>query len=155
MKLNSTLSGLLVLIVGLAIAAQARSFPSIGGQSIGPAFFPTIIGAGFLLCGLALIVSGRRSREPWIEAGEWTRRPRMVFNFLLVFADLVFYAFAVSGLGFLITAIVFLSVLMIAFKVPPARIVPLALAVTLVMHYAFYTLLRVPLPWGVLEAVAW
>jgi hypothetical protein len=24
-----------------------------------------------------------------------------------------------------------------------------------VIHYAFYTLLRVPLPWGVLEGIAW
>ncbi len=155
MKLNPTLSGLLVLVVGLAIVVQARSFHPAAGQSIGPAFFPTLVGAGLLLCGLALIVSGQRHREPWIEAGEWTRRPRMVFNLLLVFADLVFYAVAVTSLGFFITAVVFLSVLMVAFKVPPMRVVPLALAVTLIIHYAFYTLLRVPLPWGVLEGVAW
>ena len=155
MKLNPTLSGLLVLIVGLAVVVHARSFSSATGQSIGPAFFPSLVGAGLILCGLALIVSGRGRREPWIEAGEWVRRPRMVFNLLLVFADLVFYAVAVTSLGFFITAVVFLSVLMIAFKVPPTRIVPLALAVTLIIHYAFYTLLRVPLPWGVLEGVAW
>ncbi len=155
MKLNPTLSGLLVLIVGLAIVVHARSFPSATGQSIGPAFFPSLVGAGLILCGLALVVSGRRRREPWIEAGEWMRRPRMVFNLLLVFGDLVFYAVAVTSLGFFITAVVFLSVLMAAFKVPPKRVAPLALAVTLIIHYAFYTLLRVPLPWGVLEGVAW
>ena len=155
MKLNPTLSGLLVLIVGLAIVVHARSFPPATGQSIGPGFFPSLVGAGLILCGLALIVSGRRRGEPWIEAAEWMRRPRMIFNLLLVFADLVFYAVAVSSLGFFITALVFLSVLMVAFKVPPTRVVPLALAVTLIIHYAFYTLLRVPLPWGVLEGVAW
>jgi putative tricarboxylic transport membrane protein len=155
MKLNPTLSGLLVLIVGLAIVVHARSFPAATGQSIGPGFFPSLVGAGLILCGLALIVSGRRRGEPWIEAAEWMRRPRMIFNLLLVFADLVFYAVAVSSLGFFITALVFLSVLMVAFKVPPTRVVPLALAVTLIIHYAFYTLLRVPLPWGVLEGVAW
>jgi putative tricarboxylic transport membrane protein len=155
MKLHPTLSGLLVLIVGLAIVVEARSFPAATGQSIGPAFFPSLVGTGLILCGLALIVSGRRGPEPWIEAAEWMRRPRMIFNLLLVFADLVFYAVAVSSLGFFLTAAVFLSVLMVAFKVPPRRVVPLALAVTLIIHYAFYTLLRVPLPWGVLEGVAW
>jgi putative tricarboxylic transport membrane protein len=25
----------------------------------------------------------------------------------------------------------------------------------LVIHYAFYKLLRVPLPWGVLQGIAW
>lgn len=155
MKLNPTLSGLLVLIVGLGVVVQARSFPPATGQSIGPAFFPSLVGAGLILCGLALIRSGRHRGEPWIEAGEWMRRPRMILNLLLVFADLVFYAVAVSSLGFFITAVVFLSVLMIAFKVPPIRVVPLALTVTLIIHYAFYTILRVPLPWGVLEGVAW
>ena len=36
-----------------------------------------------------------------------------------------------------------------------AAAVPLALAVTLVIHYAFYKLLKVPLPWGVLQGIAW
>jgi putative tricarboxylic transport membrane protein len=155
MKLNPTLSGLLILIVGVAIVVQARSFPSMPGQAIGPGLFPGLVGAGLVLCGLALMISGRRSRGPWIEGGEWMRRPRMLFNFLLVFADLIFYALAVDLLGFFITAAVFLSVLMLAFDVPRRRIVPLSIAVTVAIHYAFYTLLRVPLPWGVLEAMAW
>lgn len=155
MKLNHTLTGLLVLVVGLAVIFQASTFPSAAGQTIGPGFFPAIAGAGFVVCGLALMISGRRSGAAWLEPGEWTRRPRLVFNFLLVFADLVFYAFAVSRLGFFITAVIFLGVLMWAFAVPRLRIVPLALVVTLVIHYAFYTLLRVPLPWGVLEGIAW
>ena len=38
---------------------------------------------------------------------------------------------------------------------PRVRSLPLALVVTLVIHYAFYKLLRVPLPWGVLQGIAW
>jgi putative tricarboxylic transport membrane protein len=34
-------------------------------------------------------------------------------------------------------------------------IVPLAVVVTLAIHYAFYKLLRVPLPWGWLEPLGW
>jgi putative tricarboxylic transport membrane protein len=34
-------------------------------------------------------------------------------------------------------------------------VVPLAVVVTLIIHYAFYKLLRVPLPWGLLQGVAW
>jgi putative tricarboxylic transport membrane protein len=155
MKLNDALAGLLVLIVGLAIVLEARTFPSVTGQSIGPGLFPTIIGSGLMLCGLALAIAGRASGAPWLEFGEWPRRPRLAFNFLLVFADLVFYALAVSRLGFFITAVLFLTVLMLAFGVRRRRVLPLALAVTLVIHYAFYSLLRVPLPWGVMESLAW
>jgi putative tricarboxylic transport membrane protein len=32
---------------------------------------------------------------------------------------------------------------------------PLALVIVLVIHYSFYTLLGVPLPWGLLEPLAW
>ena len=155
MKLHHALSGLLVLIFGVAIAAQARTFPSMPGRSVGPAFFPTIVGIGLILCGVALVVSGRGSGQPWIQSGAWVGRPRMLFNFLLVFVDLVFYALAVARLGFFITAVLFLGVLMLSFGVPRARILPLALVVTFIIHYAFYSLLRVPLPWGVLERIAW
>jgi len=39
--------------------------------------------------------------------------------------------------------------------VPAKWIVPLAVAMTLGIHYAFYKLLKVPLPWGLLQGVAW
>lgn len=155
MKLNDTLSGLLILIAGMAVVAQARTFPSMPGQSIGPALFPSLIGGGLMLCGVALVLSRRGRGAPWFQADPWVRRPRMVLNFGLVFVDLVFYAIAVGRLGFFITALIFLSVLMLAFGVPRRRIMPLAMAVTLLIHYAFYSLLRVPLPWGVLDSIAW
>jgi putative tricarboxylic transport membrane protein len=155
MKLSDTLSGLLTLIFGTAIVVVARTFPAMPGQTIGPALFPTLIGVGMIVCGLALVLSGRRRGTPWLQADDWVHRPRMVLNFGLVFADLVFYAIAVGRLGFFLTAVIFLSVLMLAFGVRRVRIVPLALAVTMVIHYAFYSLLRVPLPWGVLEGIAW
>jgi putative tricarboxylic transport membrane protein len=155
MKFNQALLGLLVILLGLAVVLQARTFPSMPGQSIGPAFFPTIIGVGLLLTGAALALSRRGRRPPWIEGAEWLRRPRMLFNFLLVFSDLVFYAVAVTRLGFFITAVLFLGVLMAAFGVPRGRVLPFALVVTFAIHYAFYSLLRVPLPWGVLERFAW
>jgi putative tricarboxylic transport membrane protein len=154
MKLSDRLSGVLTLIFGGAIVAVARTFPGMPGQAIGPALFPTIIGGGLMLCGLVL-VAGRRHGTPWFKADEWVGRPRMVLNFALVFADLVFYAFAVGRLGFFITAVIFLSVLLLAFGVQRLRVIPLALVVTMVIHYAFYSLLRVPLPWGVLEGIAW
>ena len=154
MRLSDRLSGVLTLIFGIAVVAVARTFPAAPAQTIGPALFPTLIGGGLILCGL-ILVSVRRTGTPWFQADDWVRRPRMVLNFALVFVDLVFYAFAVGRLGFFITAVIFLSVLLLAFGVRRLRIIPLALVVTMVIHYAFYSLLRVPLPWGVLEGIAW
>lgn len=154
MKLGDALSGLLAAIAGIAVVLHALTFPPMPGQPVGPSLFPIAIGAGLALAGAALIATDLRTRT-FVTLDAWARRPRMVANFLLVVADLTFYAIAVDALGFLITSVVFLGALFLAFGVRRARILPFAVAVTLVMHYGFYTLLRVPLPWGVLEAVAW
>ena len=156
MRLNDTLSGVLIALAGAALVLEAGTFPQMPGQPVGPALFPTVIGVGLLACAAVLIAPGlKRRRAPWIEVDAWVRRPRMVLNFGLVFLVLVFYALVVARLGFFLTAIIVLGVLMLAFDVPRARILPLAMAVTLAIHYAFYSLLRVPLPWGVLEGIAW
>lgn len=154
MKLSDSLSGFVAAALGVAVALHARTFPDMPGQPVGPALFPMLIGIALFVLGAILVYSGRAQR-PLVERGAWTRRPRSVVNFALVVADLLFYALAVDRLGFLITSIVFLSVLFLAFGVRRARVLPLAAAVTFLIHAGFYTLLRVPLPWGVLERIAW
>jgi putative tricarboxylic transport membrane protein len=156
MKFSDRLSGLLILIFGVAIVAYARTFPAMPGQSVGPSLFPTVIGSGLVLVGATLMFTGARTRSgSWIELDDWVRRPRMVFNFALVIVDLVFYALAVNWLGFFITSFVFLAALFLTFGVTRKWIAPLAVIVTMVIHYGFYTLLRVSLPWGVLGGLAW
>lgn len=156
MKFNDTFAGLLILIFGLAVIACARTFPPMPGQNVGPSLFPALIGGGFVLFAAALIFSGLRRRgTPWIEIDEWVRRPRMLLNFALVIGALVFYALAVDALGFFITGILFLCALLAAFGVRHRLILPVAVLVTAAIHYGFYTLLRVPLPWGLLEGIAW
>ncbi len=61
-----------------------------------------------------------------------------------------------SSLGFFITAFVFLSVLFARLRrAPRADRCRWRSRSPWLIHYAFYSLLRVPLPWGVLEGVAW
>ena len=43
----------------------------------------------------------------------------------------------------------------ITFFLPPVPAVAVAIAATLVIHTCFYKLLKVPLPWGVLQRFAW
>ncbi len=156
MKLGDRALGLLAAILGAAVVLHARTFPPMPGQPIGPSFFPIVIGCGVIVLGAVLFAGARRRRSgPFVELDAWVRRPRMLVNFALVIASLLFYALAVDSLGFLVTGVLLLSALFFAFGVLRARILPLALAVTLVVHYVFYSLLRVPLPWGVLEGIAW
>lgn len=156
MKFNDTVSGLLVLVLGLAIVITAWSFPPMPGQAIGPSLFPILIGCCLAAFGTTLVATGwRTGRAPVVVFEAWVRRPRMVVNFLIVPAVLLFYAMVVDHLGFLLTSVAFLGVLFLAFRVRTAWVAPLAIGVTMMMHLAFYSLLRVPLPWGVLEGIAW
>ena len=156
MRLNDTLSGLLLVLLGAAVVACARTFPAAAGHGVGPGFFPILTGVGLALCGAVLMWSGRRQRDAaWLEVEDWMRRPRMVLNGALVIGGLIFYALAVDTVGFFITGFVFLAVLFLAFGVRRRWIAPIAAAVTFGLHVAFYTFLRVPLPWGWLEGIAW
>ena len=156
MRLNDTFSGVLLLIAGIVVGFLAGTFPETAEQKIGPGLFPGLIGVGMALSGAVLAWSGRKVRDArWLTLEEWVAEPRMALNAALVVGALIFYALAVDTMGFFITAFVFLAVLFLAFGVSRRWIVPLAVVVTLGLHFAFYSLLRVPLPWGWLESLAW
>ena len=75
--------------------------------------------------------------------------------FLVTIGVNVFYILAVDWLGFLIVATIYLSVLFVVYGVARKWVLPIAIVVTLVIHYAFHKLLKVPLPWGVLQGIAY
>ena len=155
MRVSDLLAGLLAAAAGVLIAGYASTFPPMPGQPVGPGLFPTVVGCGFILFGGALALARHGGGRPMLVLEPWATRPRAVGSFALVVAVLLFYAAAVHVLGFFITATLGLIVLFAAFGVRLAWIVPIALLVTVAIHYGFYTLLRVPLPWGLLESVAW
>jgi len=103
------------------------------------------------------LAAHRRGIEqaPWIGAEAWMRSPRHIVALTLVVGVNVFYIRFVDMLGFVLTGVIYLAALFAAFGVRPRWILPLALIITLVIHYSFYKLLRVPLPWGLLERFAW
>ena len=153
MKLNDAVWGALLLALSAAVFLAIRSFPNIPGQNIGPGAFPALIATTLAGCAVILLVRGVRELRAGgrlLVLGEWLRSPRHVVNFLLTCAAFVFYLFAVQRLGFLVTAMVLLLVLFLQLKVKPWLAVVVALAAALVIHLAFYKLLRVSLPWGVL-----
>ncbi len=160
MRINDAIWGALLLLLAAALLVHIQSFPTIPGQKYGPALMPGVIGVGLAICGALLILKGlalRKSGEHvhWIRPAAWTRVPQRVLALVVTLAVNVFYILAVDALGFVVTGTIYLAALFAVFGVKPARIVPVALAITLVIHYAFYKLLRVPLPWGVLQGIAW
>jgi putative tricarboxylic transport membrane protein len=157
MKLNDAVFGVLLLALGATILFAVQAFPRIPGQQVGPALFPGLIAAGLCVGGLILLVRGWRERAsvPWLALQEWTRSPRHLLALAVLIGAIVFYMLVSQKLGFLLSSVIILSALFYVLQVPPGKSVGVAVLATLVIHFAFYKLLRVPLPWGVLQGYAW
>ena len=157
MKVNDAVSGLLLVALGATVLLGVQGFPRIPGQPVGPALFPGLIAAALCVCGVLLVMRGwrLRSQQPWLVWDDWVRSPRHVLSLAVLLGSVVFYILAANWLGFLPTAVVILVTLFLVLRVPPGRAVVIAVIAALVVHFAFYKLLRVPLPWGVMQPVAW
>ena len=161
MKVNDAVWGALLLLLAAAILVHVQSFRTIPGQQYGPAIYPGLIAVGLAICAVLLIVKGLAARTQdgrrvrWMTLAPWTRSHRHVVAFALTLGVNVFYILLVDRLGFIPTGVVYLSALFAVFGVRLIWIVPLALLLTLAIHTAFYKLLRVPLPWGLLQGFIW
>ena len=157
MKLSDAVFGLLLLALGAVVIGVVSSYPTIPAQRVGPALFPGLIALGLVIGGLLLIARGWRDRAmvPWIRFEPWVQSPRHVAGFIGVIGSVVFYIVAANWLGFLLTSLIILTVLFRLFGVALGRSIVIAAIATFVIHFAFYKLLRVPLPWGVLTNYAW
>ena len=156
MKINDAVFGVILLALGIAVLWHVQSFPKIPGQNVGPALFPGSIAGGLIVCAVLLIVSGIRSRPsvPWFEGLPWVRSPRHVAAFAALVLSTIAYILFSTSVGFLIIAPLGLAATLIAFGVRWGTAIVVAIVGTIVIWYAFYKLLRVPLPWGVLERFA-
>jgi len=156
-KLSDAVFGLVLLALGLTVLAVAASYPTVPAQRVGPALFPSLIAIGFAVGGVILIVRGWRARAsvPMLRWDPWVRSRHHVGGFFAVIGSIVFYVGVVDRLGFLLTAFAVLVLLFRVFAVPWRQSVVTAAIAALAIHFAFYKLLRVPLPWGVLTSFAW
>jgi putative tricarboxylic transport membrane protein len=78
-----------------------------------------------------------------------------VIAFAVLVAVNLLYLFAVQRIGFVIIGSIYLTALMAVLRVRLGRALLVGVVMTLLIHYAFYKLLKVPLPWGWLQPVAW
>ena len=155
MRINDAVVGAVLIALAIAILFHIQDYPLIPGQKYGPALFPGLIAAGFIVTGGLLAVRGINAGFPLVQLAPWLRSPGLVTNFLAVCVALVAYILVAATLGFIPTGVILLAGLFLKFGVGAQRAFVTAIVATLVIHFLFYKLLRVPLPWGVLERFAW
>jgi len=156
MKINDAIFGAVFLLLGVVILVHIQAFPKIPGQPVGPALFPGVVCAALTVCGALLIISGvrRRSEQPWYETADWMRSGRHFIAFAAIVVGMAAYVLLAESVGFLIVAPILLFVWLTVLGVRPLPAVAVAVLATLGIWYAFYKLLRVPLPWGVMTGMA-
>lgn len=157
MKLNDGLIAALLTVFALALLAHVADFPDMPGQAFGPSLLPSLVAVGLILCSIALAVGALRAspRHRLVEWDGWVKQPRKVLALLAVIGAVAFYIAFSETLGFLIAAPLVLLVVLRACGTGWLAGIPLAAIVPLGIHYIFYTLLKVALPWGLLTEYAW
>ena len=156
MKINDAIIGAILLLLGLVVVVHVQAFPKIPGQQVGPALFPGLVAAALAMCGALLIHSGIRDRaaHPWHETADWMRSGRHLIAFVAIVGGVAAYVLLANDVGFLIVAPILLWLWFTVLGVRRLWALLVAVAATFVIWYAFYKLLRVPLPWGVLTGMA-
>ena len=157
MLLSDRTSGIGIAALG-AVAAYAGSLlPPVPGQQIGPNVFPLVVGIGLLLCGalIALGIGHKFEEEAEAAVADLTPPDAPHGRFyglraLIPPALLILYYLASDRLGFIVTAAILVLALSKALGASWRLAAILALAAPPLVHLAFYKLLRVPLPPGLL-----
>lgn len=160
MKFNDAIWGAALVVFAGLLFVHAQGFPSIPGQSVGPGALPKVLAFGLAACGAILFMRGLRARNSaaggrWVELPDWFASPPQLLGFAVLVGVNLLYVLGVERIGFVITGWIYLAALMLVLRVRPWFAILVALVMTLLIHYCFYKLLRVPLPWGVLQAIAW
>ena len=157
MRLNDAVFGVLLIVFAIAEIAYTRTFPALHGQAYGPDLFPIMIGVGFLITGTILTIQGlvQRAGQPLLEVGPWADDRRNVVSFALVLLALLFYIAASDWLGFIPTAFIIMLVLLKSFGSGLLTAVVISALTTFGIQALFARVLLVPLPWGLLQPVAW
>jgi putative tricarboxylic transport membrane protein len=167
MKVNDAVIGAAVLLLAVVMMLHVSigwdwvfhtgfsGFPRAQPGKPGPALFPFTLGILFAVCGLILLLRGRRAAEPWLVVQDWARDRTRLLRWAGVVGSILAYQWLSDVIGFLPLAILLTFLLMLQLRVSWLTALLSAVACALVIHTLFVKVLLVPLPWGLLEPIAW
>jgi putative tricarboxylic transport membrane protein len=153
MRVNDALLGAVLLGLAGWIWWLTTFFPAFPGQDYGPNLFPRILASGVAICAALLVLRGLRARGRLLVLDDWVFRPARLASFLSIPGAALAYILLSDPLGFIPTSFLLLLALSLWFRARPLVALPVAAGMTLLVHWFFAGLMRVPLPRGVLDSV--
>lgn len=150
-------TGIGLALLALAVLWSARTFPNVPGQTLGASTLPMIVGTGLLVCALLLVRrsfgearyrGGEAAPDPQQTAAGGTER---IGPPLLMLGSVLLYILLSERLGYLLVAPASMLIALLALRVRLLPAIGWSIVASAVVHLAFYKLLKVPLPWGLVR----
>ncbi len=146
---RNIVAGGLLAVFGVVFFLYALQYEPGTARSMGPGFFPRVLGVLITLCGIAVLLPAliSRAREGHVDLTMPRLRP-----FFWICASVALFAILIKTVGLVPTTIVVVAVA--AFAEPEAQIKSvaiLALSITLMAYLLFSVALGLPIPvmtWG-------
>ncbi len=125
-------SGIGLVLFGIAVLWESRALPLGTLQRPGPAFMPVVLGGLLVMLALLVLVSGRGS--PSLRSLDWSDWRHVA----AILAACAFVAFALERLGYRTTMAVLLAFLLgVIERSRPVVVVLIAVGFALVSHWVF------------------
>lgn len=143
--------------LGVVLITQTASLPAPAHSSYGPGLFPSLIGWLMIAFGTVGAVDALRAPASQSQEAESDAAPAGPPNLILFAAFLlapILFVLLVPVLGFLLTLPLIVGGLAYLASGRLAGSVMLGVGLTLLLHVIFYQIMRVSLPWGLLEPYA-
>ena len=147
MKKGNLVLAAICAVLGIGVIAVASGYPTAADYGTGvpgPGLWPTAISIILLACTVILLYrTWKMKPEKNVEIQLWTTGTRRVY---ITMAILVLYVLLLEPVGFLIatTVMEFIFIQWFAKKNPVITLV-ISAAITLVVYFAFKSLLNVPI----------
>lgn len=155
MRLADWLIGLILIAAGAALYSAAQTLPQLHGQRYGAGFFPSFIAAGFVLVGALMTASDLRRAGPALMIGSWVRSGGAWMRLSCMVLGTIAFILLLDRIGYLASVLLLLGLLMPVCGVRWRVAIPVSLIAALGSWYLFGRVLRVALPYGLLEPHIW
>lgn len=138
--------GVIFALGGAAILQQALTMHTLPGMNVGPGLFPSIVGSGMAIMGVALTIQG------WIvrDTPEDDAPPLVTWFAVGIVAALVATILLMPHLGFLITSTLFAAAVVLMSGGRWLSAIIFSPIATGIVYLVFMSGFRVPLPRGIL-----